>query len=219
MAWFDESARPAPAAPPPDPSSARRRRARLAVGLVACGVLLGLVVAAGVSAVGRYLDGATAAGPAAPDVARATAAPARAACGAALRAPFRSPERTVDLQVDVAPGADGAWRVTVALVGLVDATVRAASDVAVVAVADDRVVGRSVTADLRDPDPRRADPYRLELAPGVARTVEVAYPLEACDGGPLPPGEYVLRAGVVLSEPDGTAPHDVAGVSAPVRAD
>lgn len=195
-----------PSEPAEAPPSAARR-SRLMAGLLAGGLVMGVLLAIGASLVIRWYDASVT--PGAPSTPRPTPALAALECGAVVREPAVSPERTLFASLEIVDGAPGATAaagseltVSVALVNVGESSVvaRAESAVAVVALRDGVVVGRAVTAALRDPEGR--DPYQLRIPTGTGWNVQTPYPLLGCDGQPLPAGDYELAAGLRVAVPD-----------------
>lgn len=172
--------------------------------LLVGGVLVGLLVAGAVSAVAHFMDDQNAAGPAAPGTPRPEPALGSLACGDAAPPADADPERTLTAQVEVLDDQVGGTYtagdelpVIAALVNVgEDVEVRAESDLAVVAVRDGVVAGTPARVELRDPDERRDDPYRMTVPTGIGASAELTYPLTGCDGEPLAAGEYTLVVGV-----------------------
>ena len=205
MHWFDEAA----ARPTQQQPEHPRSRRVLVAGLVALGALLGLLIAGATSVVAHYADNENAAGPPAPATPRPTPALAGLACGDPAPLADTDPERTLVAVVEVLDayetggryGAGAQLPVTVALVNFgAELELRAESDIAVVAVRDGVVVGIPVTVPLRHDDERRRDAYRLTVPSGIGLSAELTYPLTACGGGTLEPGDYTLVGGLRVAE-------------------
>lgn len=205
------------------PHEPPRSRRRLVAGLVLGGVLLGLAVAGGASVIGRYVQATTASGPTAPPVPRETPALAGLACGDPTPAGEGDPERTlvVETEIEAAagarfrPGASVPLRLALVNVGP-DLTIRAASDIVVVATRDGAVVGAPAAVELRNPDERRRDPYLLDVPSGIGVPAQAAYQLVSCDGGALFAGEYALTAAFVVTDADGGARRELVALPVPI---
>lgn len=219
MTWFDDaSADGERAADAPLPER-RRSRGVLVAWLLGGGLAVGLLVAGAVSAVAHFVDNQNAAGPDAPGTPRPEAALTALTCGDPAPPADTDPERTLTAQVDVNdPDVAGVYAageelpVIAGLVNVGDETlVRIESDLAVVVARDGVVAGEPVTVDLRDPDERRADPYRMRVPMGIGVTAETTAPLVGCDGEPLAPGEYTLVVGVRVAVLGAGGEADAAG--------
>lgn len=202
MSWFEDASHGTPG----DAALPERQRSRrvLVAWLLLGGVLVGLLVAGAASAVAHFVDNQNAVGPEAPGTPRPEAALTSLACGDPAPPADTDPERTLTAQVDVNdPAVAGTYDAGADLpviAGLVnvgdEVEVRIESDLAVVLARDGVVAGEPVTVDLRDPDDRRADPYRMTAPTGIGVTAELSAPLVGCDGEPLAPGGYTLVVGV-----------------------
>lgn len=227
MTWFDDAsqddAKSTDGARLPERQRSRRV---LVTWLLLGGVLVGLLVAGAASAVAHFVDNQNAVGPDAPGTPRPEAALTALTCGDPAPLPDTDPERTLTAQVDVNdPDAAGSYAAGVDLpviAGLVnvgdEVEVRVESDLAVVLARDGVVAGEAVTVDLRDPDDRRADPYRMTVPTGIGVTAETTAPLAGCDGEPLAPGEYTLVVGVRVAVV-GAEGAELVGESLPFRVD
>lgn len=227
MTWFDDASRDDAKTTGAAGLPERQRSRRVLVAwLLLGGVLVGLLVAGAASAVAHFVNNQNAVGPDAPGTPRPVAALAALTCGDPVPPTDADAERTLTAQVDVndpdVAGAYAAGADLPVIAGLVnvgdEVEVRVESDLAVVLVRDGVVAGEPVTVDLRDPDDRRADPYRMTAPMGIGVTAETTAPLDGCDGAPLAPGEYTLVVGVRVAVVGGDA-RELVGESIPFRVD